>query len=59
LNNKRVSVALAGMRSLPEVEENVKAVEWQLTSADMSRIADIMKNAAGNHGSTHYVVNEK
>ena len=58
LNNKKVSVALAGMRSVPEVEENVKAVEWELTSTDMSKIAEIMKNAAGTQGSAHYIVNE-
>ena len=58
LHNKKVSVALAGMRSVAEVEENVKAVDWQLSSTDMSKVADIMKNAAGTQGSTHYVVNE-
>lgn len=58
LHNKNVSVALAGMRSTKEVEENVKAVDWQLSSADMSKIAEIMKSAAGTQGSSHYVVNE-
>jgi len=58
LHNKKVSVALAGMRSVAEVEENVKAANWQLSSADMSKLAEIMKNAAGTQGSSHYVVNE-
>jgi len=51
-------VALAGMRSVAEVEENVKAADWQLSAADMSKLAEIMKNAAGTQGSSHYVVNE-
>ena len=46
------------MRSVPEVEENVKAVEWELTSTDMSKITEIMKTAAGTQGSAHYIVNE-
>ena len=58
LHNKRVSVALAGMRSVAEVEENVKAADWLLSAADMSKLAEIMKNAAGTQGSSHYVVNE-
>ena len=58
LHNKKVSVALAGMRSVAEVEENVKAADWQLSAADMSKLAEIMKNAAGTQGSSHYVVNE-
>ena len=58
LHNKKVSVALAGMRSVAEVEENVKAADWQLSSDDMSKLAKIMKNAAGTQGSSHYVVNE-
>ena len=59
LQNDNVSVALAGMRSVAEVEENVKAVDWQLSSADMTRISDIMKGAAGTQGSTHYIVNAR
>ncbi len=59
LDNKRVSVALAGMRSAGEVEENVKAADWKLSAAELTRIADIMKDAAGTQGSSHYVVNER
>jgi aryl-alcohol dehydrogenase-like predicted oxidoreductase len=59
LHNEKVSVALAGMRSTVEVEENVKAVDWQLSSADMARISEIMKDAAGTKGSTHYIVNAR
>jgi aryl-alcohol dehydrogenase-like predicted oxidoreductase len=58
LHNKKVSVALAGMRSVAEVEENVKAADWQLSSGEMSKIAEIMKNAAGTQGASHYVVND-
>jgi aryl-alcohol dehydrogenase-like predicted oxidoreductase len=58
LHNQKVSVALAGMRSVNEVEENVKAVDWQLSSADMSTIGEIMKNAVGTQGSSHYTVND-
>ena len=57
LHNEKVSVALAGMRSVAEVEENVTAVDWQLASADMAKISVIMKDAAGTKGSTHYIVN--
>jgi aryl-alcohol dehydrogenase-like predicted oxidoreductase len=46
------------MRSVAEVEENVKAADWLLSAADMSKLAEIMKNAAGTQGSSHYVVNE-
>ena len=59
LQNDKVSVALAGMRAVAEVEENVKAVDWQLSSTDMTRISDIMKDAAGTQGSTHYIVNAR
>jgi aryl-alcohol dehydrogenase-like predicted oxidoreductase len=59
LQNEKVSVALAGMRAVAEVEDNVKAVDWQLSSADMARISDIMKDAAGTQGSTHYIVNAR
>jgi aryl-alcohol dehydrogenase-like predicted oxidoreductase len=59
LHNEKVCVALAGMRSVVEVEENVKAVDWQLSSADMTKISDIMKDAAGTQGSTHYIVNAR
>jgi len=58
LHNKKVSVALAGMRSVAEVEENVKAADWQLSAADMSKLVEIMKSAVGTQGSSHYVVNE-
>jgi diketogulonate reductase-like aldo/keto reductase len=47
------------MRSVVEVEENIKAVDWQLSSADLTRISEIMKGAAGTQGSTHYIVNAR
>ena len=59
LHNEKVCVALAGMRSVAEVEENVKAVDWQLSSADMKKVSEIMKDAAGTQGSTHYIVNAR
>jgi aryl-alcohol dehydrogenase-like predicted oxidoreductase len=59
LQNEQVSVALAGMRAVAEVEENARAVDWRLSSADMTRISGIMKDAAGTQGSTHYVVNAR
>ena len=58
LHNPLVSVALAGMRTSAEVDENVQAVDWQLSTNNMSKINEIMKNAAGIVGSSHYTVNE-
>jgi len=58
LSSDEVAVALVGMRSVAEVEENVKAAGWRLSSADQARITMIMKHAAGTVGSDHYVVNQ-
>lgn len=59
LNSDKVAVALVGMRSVAEVEENVKATEWRLSPAELARIAKSMESAAGTQGSTHYVVNQQ
>lgn len=59
LNSDNVAVALVGMRSIAEVEENVKAAQWRLSPAELGRIAICMQSAAGTQGSTHYVVNQQ
>jgi aryl-alcohol dehydrogenase-like predicted oxidoreductase len=54
--HKFVATCLAGMRSVSEVEDNVKGVECSLSASDLSEIDRIIAGAAGTHGDDHYVV---
>jgi len=54
--HKFISTCLAGMRSVSEVEDNVKGVECSLSASDLSEIDRIIAGAAGTHGDDHYVV---
>lgn len=53
-----VATALAGMRTRGEVEENVEAVNRQLTAEDLAAVDGILADAVGTVGAGHYVVNE-
>lgn len=59
IQNHHVSTALAGMRTLAEVEENVEAVAKRLAADDLAAVDEILADAVGNLGSDHYVVNER
>lgn len=52
-----VATCLAGMRSVAEVDDNVKGVEWSLSANDLETIERILADAAGTQGNDHYVVN--
>lgn len=57
LHNPLVSVALAGIRSPAEIEENAAGVEWSLTDAELAEVEAIVADAAGTVGMTEYQVN--
>ncbi len=58
VQNRQVASALAGMRTVSEVEENVVAVEKQLDPDDLLIIDGILSAAVGTVGAAHYTVNE-
>lgn len=47
LANPRVTIALTGARRPAEIEENVRALDVQLTAEDHAELASIMAGAAG------------
>ena len=47
LGHPGVTVALTGCRNTREIEENVGATGWNLSTEDRGRIEEIMRNAAG------------
>jgi len=59
IQNHHVSTALAGMRTLAEVEENVEAVNKRLGAEDLAAVDEILADAVGTFGNDHYVVNER
>jgi aryl-alcohol dehydrogenase-like predicted oxidoreductase len=48
--NPVVSVSLVGARNVREIEENVTAIDVQLSSADLKELDSIMKGASGQTG---------
>jgi len=50
LHRPGVTLGLSGMRKPSEVEDNVGATGWQLSSADLARIEDAFVGVAGNTG---------
>ena len=47
LGHPGVTVALTGCRNTREIEENVGATGWNLSTEDRGRIEEVMRNAAG------------
>ncbi len=47
LSNRRISTALVGARTPAEVEQNLPALGLSLTTAELARIEEIMRGAAG------------
>ncbi len=47
LRNPAITVALTGARKPEEIEENALAVDWKLSKAEIDKIEEIMKGAAG------------
>lgn len=57
LHNPMVSVALVGVLTPQEIEANVQAADWPLSSSELAEVDAFLADAAGTVGMAEYQVN--